>query len=182
MGKHRTGGTRSRIVCGVTLVCAFGAVALLAQQPPMPVPGQAPPQPAPRQAQPAVQTPPAAQAQPQAVPERTRGGRRDPFRSLLARTDEASAAQALPPGKRGLMIGQIRVDGIVRGPSDRIAVVTVPNRNRAYFLREQDELFNGYVAEIQEDVVIFKERTTDAFGKPYEREVVKQITSAGAKR
>lgn len=109
--------------------------------------------------------------------------RRDPFRSLLVRLEDLQAAQALPPGKRGLMVGQIRVDGIVVTPEDRIAVVTVPHRDRAYFLREQDELYNGYVLEIHDDFVVFKERAMDAFGKTYEREVVKQIyPAAGATR
>lgn len=165
---------------GLSLVLA---VTLLAQQaPPMPA-GQGGAVPRPQQPAAAPQAP-AAQAQPGA-PAAPRGpaGRRDPFRSLLVRADDAAAVAALPPGKRGLLIGQIRVDGVVRTPTERIAVVSVPNRNRAFFLREQDELFNGYVAEINDDAVIFKERTVDAFGKPYEREVVKQITSAaGATR
>lgn len=134
--------------------------------------------------QPAQAQQPPAGLQPQSgpLPDRRRG-RRDPFRSLLVRADDLAASQALPPGKRGLMVSQIRVDGIVRMPADRIALVSVPNRNRAYFLRVRDELFDGYVAEIHEDSVIFKERTRDAFGKPYEREVVKQIyAAAGATR
>jgi len=139
--------------------------------------------------QPASQTPQAQAATPGPVEptlsERAQRARtrRDPFRSLLVRADDLQAAQALPPGPRGLIIGQIRVDGIVVTPEDRIAVVTVPRRNRAFFLRERDELYDGYVLEIHDDFVIFKERAMDAFGKTYEREVVKQIyPAAGATR
>ena len=98
---------------------------------------------------------------------------RDPFRSLLVRPDEAGGGQPLPPGKRGLVITQLSVDGIVILAAEKIAVVNMRGRNRAYFLRERDEVFNGYVARISEDAVVFKERATDAFGQTFEREVVK---------
>jgi len=169
---ERTGG----IWCPAALLVGLMALAAFAQQPP--------PLPAPRPAaQPQAGAPPGPGTGASGPIPEMRKGRRDPFRSLLVRPDDLAAAQALPPGKRGLMVGQIRLDGIVVTPTSRIAVVSVPNRNRAYFLRELDELFNGYVAEIHEDSVIFKERSIDAFGKSYEREVVKQISApSGATR
>ena len=106
--------------------------------------------------------------------------RRDPFRSLLMRPGEGGT-QVLPPGKPGLVIGQLVVTGIVVMPGDSVAVVSMSGRNRAYFLRERDELFDGYVARINEDSVIFREKSKDAYGRPYEKEVVKQLSS-GAKR
>lgn len=99
-------------------------------------------------------------------------GRRDPFRSLLIRPEQQ--AQALPAGKKGLMISQLSIDGIVRGPNGMIAVVTNPQR-RAYFLREKDEVYNGVVEKITAEAVIFKESAVDPFGKPYTREVVKRL-------
>ncbi|MFQ5816426.1 MAG: hypothetical protein ACE5H2_00530 [Terriglobia bacterium] len=173
MTDSRVARTASRSVAGMTLFVALAAVAVLAQPLP-PSPAQAPPRP---------QVSPPAQAQPgSAVARRPRApGRRDPFRSLLVRADQLT--QALPPGKPGLLIGQIRLEGIVLTPTDRIAIVTVPNKKPAYFLRERDELFNGYVAEIHKDYVIFKERTFDAFGRPYERQVVKQLrATAGSEQ
>ncbi|HXE76141.1 MAG TPA: hypothetical protein VNN18_10985 [Candidatus Xenobia bacterium] len=107
--------------------------------------------------------------------------RRDPFRSLLVRPGEAGT-QVLPPGKPGLVIGQLVVTGIVVMPGDSVAVVSMPGRNRAYFLRERDELYDGYVARITEDSVIFREKSKDAYGRPYEKEVVKQLSASGAKR
>lgn len=133
--------------------------------------------------------PPGVQAQAAAGKEAKKGtakateGRevklRDPFRSLVRK--EEGPDQALPPGKRGLVISRLNVNGIVAGV-ERIAVVTMRGRNRAYFLRERDELYDGHVARITEDNVVFKERATDAFGTPYEREVTKQISGSGAKR
>ncbi len=101
---------------------------------------------------------------------------RDPFRSLLV-SPEDMIKQALPPGKRGLVISQLTVDGIVVTPTARVAVVNMRGRNRAFFLRERDELFDGYVAEIREDSVVFRERASDAFGRKYERRVVKPLAT-----
>jgi hypothetical protein len=124
--------------------------------------------------------------EPAAPSKPTAGQRRDPFRSLLMRAGDLAGGMPLPPGKRGLVVAQLSVNGIVATPTERIAVVNMAGRNRAYFLRERDELFDGYVARISEDGVIFRERTKDAFGREYEREVVKQLvagtTRSGARR
>lgn len=120
------------------------------------------------------------QATRQRRPARTRViKRRDPFRSLLVRAEEAEG-RPLPPGKRGLVIARLRVNGLVFTPEGSIAVVTMRGRNRAYFLREGDELFDGYVGRITEAGVVFKERAVDAFGKQYERDIVKQLSGSGA--
>jgi len=125
------------------------------------------------------QKPAAGASQPAAAPAEAPKvvKRRDPFRSLLVRPDEMPGGQALPPGKAGLIISQVTVNGVVATPSELIAVVTMSGRNRSFFLREGDELYNGYVSKISEDGVVFKEKTVDAFGKEYEREVVKQLTA-----
>jgi hypothetical protein len=123
---------------------------------------------------------PAAKSTAKAAPAPKKPERRDPFRSLLMRPGEGGT-QVLPPGKPGLVIGQLVVTGIVVMPGDSVAVVSMSGRNRAYFLRERDELFDGYVARINEDSVVFREKSKDAYGRPYEKEVVKQLSS-GAKR
>jgi len=107
---------------------------------------------------------------------------RDPFRSLAASREDAAAGEVLPPGKRGLVITHLSVDGIIIMPTEKIAVVNMRGRNRAYFLRERDEVYNGYVSRITEDAVIFRERATDAFGQTFERDVTKSITGSGAKQ
>lgn len=108
--------------------------------------------------------------------------RRDPFRSLMVRPEDVAGGGPLPPGKRGLVIAQLNLNGIVLTNTGNIAVVTMMGRNRAYFLRARDELYDGYVSEITRGEVVFKERATDAFGRQYEREVVKQLAGLGAKR
>lgn len=137
----------------------------------------------------AVPTTVAAQGAPQKSEAKKRLGQaterklqmRDPFRPLVAFGGE-DEDKPLPPGKRGLVIARLTVNGIVVAPGELIAVVTMRGRNRAYFLRERDKVYDGYVTQITEDGVVFKERATDAFGTPYEREVTKPISGSGAKR
>jgi Tfp pilus assembly protein PilP len=104
--------------------------------------------------------------------------RRDPFESLTSRQEAASRVTAnLPPGKAGLQVASLRLDGIVKAPNGMIAVVTNPQA-RTYFLREGDQLYDGKVDKIALDGVSFHEVGKDAFGKPVERQVNKRIYSS----
>jgi Tfp pilus assembly protein PilP len=104
--------------------------------------------------------------------------RRDPFESLTSRQEAASRVTAnLPPGKAGLQVASLRLDGIVKAPNGMIAVVTNPQQ-RTYFLREGDQLYDGKVDKIALDGVSFHEVGKDAFGKPVERQVNKRIYSS----
>ncbi|HMD42559.1 MAG TPA: hypothetical protein VKH45_05765 [Candidatus Acidoferrum sp.] len=108
--------------------------------------------------------------------------RRDPFESLTSRQDAAAKNAAnLPPGKAGLQVGTIRLDGIVRSPNGMIAVVTNP-QSRTYFLREGDQLYDGKVEKIGMDSVSFHELGKDAFGKPVERQVNKRLYSSAGEQ
>jgi len=114
-----------------------------------------------------------------AAPEgqQARPGRRDPFESLVGRQKAAAdAAKNLPPGKGGLQVSTLRVDGIVHAPNGMIAVVSNPQQ-RTYFLREGDQLYDGRVDKIAMDGISFHESGKDAFGKPVERQVNKRIYS-----
>ena len=105
--------------------------------------------------------------------------RRDPFESLVGREQGGSKSGPLPPGKGGLQVSTLRLDGIVRAPNGMIAVVSNP-QSRTYFLREGDQLYDGRVEKIAMDGVSFHEVGKDAFGKPVERQVNKRIyASAG---
>jgi Tfp pilus assembly protein PilP len=108
--------------------------------------------------------------------------RRDPFESLTSRNDAAAKSAAnLPPGKAGLQVGTLRLDGIVRSPNGMIAVVTNP-QSRTYFLREGDQLYDGKVEKIGMDNVSFHELGKDAFGKPVERQVNKRLYSSAGEQ
>ncbi len=108
--------------------------------------------------------------------------RRDPFESLVGREKaQAEMAKNLPPGKAGLQVATLRLDGIVKAPNGMIAVVTNPQA-RTYFLREGDQLYDGRVEKIAMDSVSFHEVGKDAFGKPVERQVNKRIYSSAGEQ
>ena len=103
--------------------------------------------------------------------------KRDPFQPLVSNTKPSHGP--LPPGKAGLIIGTVHVDGTVKSPGGMLAVVSNEER-RVYFIREGDKLYDGDVEKIGLDGVTFKENSKDAFGKPVERMVTKRIyQSAG---
>jgi hypothetical protein len=99
-------------------------------------------------------------------------GKRDPFISpVVSQTISGSGCSV---GKKCLAIDQITVRGIVKADTGMIAVV-VNALDKAYFLRENDPVFNGYVVKITEDSIVFKEMFQDKLGKPFTRDVVKRI-------
>jgi hypothetical protein len=98
-------------------------------------------------------------------------GKRDPFFSPIVQAPTGSGCST---GKKCLEIGQINLHGVVKSDTGFIAVVT-NNLGKAYFLRENDPVFNGYVMRITGDSVVFQETYEDKLGKPLTREVVKRI-------
>lgn len=105
--------------------------------------------------------------------------KRDPFVALVNDHKEGGSGPALPPGKAGLVVATVRVDGTVRSGEELIAVVSNPEKH-VYFIREGDQLYDGNVKKIDLEGVTFQENSKDAFGKPVERQVTKRIyASAG---
>jgi Tfp pilus assembly protein PilP len=98
-------------------------------------------------------------------------GKRDPFFSPIV---QAAGGSGCSTGKKCLEIGHINVRGVVKSDAGFIAVVT-NDLNKAYFLRENDPVFNGYVVRITGDSVVFQETVQDKLGKPFTREVTKRI-------
>jgi len=105
--------------------------------------------------------------------------RRDPFAPLLGKDiggGGGGSAPNLPPGKPGLLISSLRIDGIVSGPNGMIAIVSNV-QDRVYFLREGDRLFDGQVEHITMDGISFHQSGKDPFGNAVEREVAKRLNS-----
>jgi Tfp pilus assembly protein PilP len=102
------------------------------------------------------------------------GGRRDPFLSPVV--NHSMGGSGCSTGKRCLAVDQIALTGIVKSDAGMIAVV-VNAMNKAYFLRENDPVFNGYVVKITGDSIIFKETMQDKLGKAFTREVTKKIST-----
>ena len=98
-------------------------------------------------------------------------GKRDPFISPVVNRQGGSGCST---GKKCLDIEQIALHGVVKSDNGMIAVVT-NGLNKAYFLRENDPVFNGYVVKITVDSIVFKETLQDRLGKPFTKDVVKRI-------
>jgi len=108
--------------------------------------------------------------------------RRDPFESLVGRKQAQDAlAKNLPPGKAGLQVSTLRLDGVVKATNGMIAVVANPQQ-RTYFLREGDQLYDGKVEKISMEGVTFHEEGKDAFGRPVERQVNKRLYSSAGEQ
>jgi hypothetical protein len=101
--------------------------------------------------------------------------RRDPFDTLLTKARPGNAPpENLPPGKAGLIVDTLRINGVVHSPNGMIGVVSNAQQ-RVYFLREGDKLYDGSVEKISLDAISFNEIGKDAFGKPLERVVTKRL-------
>ncbi len=123
---------------------------------------------------PATEANNSADASKQAQPEEKKwamSGKRDPFFSPVVQQVGGSGCST---GKKCLEIGHINVRGVVKSDAGFIAVVT-NDLNKAYFLHENDPVFNGYVVRITGDSVVFQETVQDKLGKPFTREVTKKI-------
>ncbi len=113
-------------------------------------------------------------------------GLRDPFKLPPPPgpgSETTSASEELkgplPPGTRGLVVNQLRLEGVVRlDQSNTMIAMVTSYTNRAYFLRENDAVYNGVVEKITPDSVSFKENYLDNFGRAQVREVVKRLTGA----
>ena len=123
----------------------------------------------------AANTPSAEAANAENKPEKKYAltGKRDPFLSPVVSQAGGSGCST---GKKCLDIGQINLRGVVRADAGMIAVVT-NSLNKAYFLRENDPVFNGYVVKITGDSIIFKETVQDKLGKSFTRDVTKKIVT-----
>jgi len=97
-------------------------------------------------------------------------GKRDPFFSPVVQEHGSGCST----GKKCLEISNINLRGVVKSDNGFIAVVT-NNIGKAYFLRENDPVFNGYVVKITGDSVVFQETVQDKLGKTSTHEVVKRI-------
>lgn len=105
-------------------------------------------------------------------------GRRDPFRSLLAgfEEDDEGVVKVRPPGLPGMLVDELRVEGIIDTPSGILAFAQGRD-NLSYIIRPGTKLYDGEVKEILRDRVVFKRQVNDPKQlRPYE-EVVKELAN-----
>ncbi len=92
---------------------------------------------------------------------------------------ESAGGGVLPRGKRGLLIAHLMLEGVVREQTaNKMTAVVIDERKYAYFLHENESVYNGVVSKITPDAVYFKENVLDSSGRVTTREVVKRLGSA----
>ena len=106
-------------------------------------------------------------------------GKRDPFKVPLPpqiKDGGDSLDGPLPPGARGLVIGLLRLKGIVRVEDSKTMIAVVVNRaNLAYFLHIHEDVYNGVVSRITPDAIYFQQKGLDTGGRSEAREVVLRL-------
>jgi hypothetical protein len=104
-------------------------------------------------------------------------GRRDPFRSLLAGFEEPEEGpeKVRPPGLPGMLVEELRVEGIIETPSGILAFV-LGRDNVSYIIRPGTKLYNGEVAEIQPKKVVFRQNVNDPNRLKQFDEIVRELT------
>ena len=105
--------------------------------------------------------------------------RRDPFLEPLANRKRGADPDAeaprgqQAPGIAGMYIAQVKLVGIANG--DTFTAVFEGTDKRAYFLKERDKLFDGYIKKIEADSVILIRETKLMSGKVVTQDVVKRL-------
>jgi Tfp pilus assembly protein PilP len=104
------------------------------------------------------------------------GMRRDPFLSLLQRTQlDELQDRPRPEGVPGLLIDEIDLKGIFQMGDRWFAQIQTADKEKSYLVEEGDELFDGEVVAISANEVVFKQMVNDpSIIKPF-REVVKKL-------
>jgi hypothetical protein len=91
---------------------------------------------------------------------------------------DLQSAGPRPDGVPGLLIDEIKLEGIFRTSRGYVAQVYSPGARKRYLIKEGDQLFDGDVVSINKSEVVFKQMVQDPTAlKPF-REVVKSLTGA----
>jgi hypothetical protein len=114
---------------------------------------------------------------PKPVAKLTGSGHRDPFISPVRNVTATPTGPNCSTGKKCLYIPELVVQGTVKDNQTGEMMAVVVNRARhTYFLRQNDQVFNGNVEKITSDSVIFREFATDNLGRENAHEVVKRVS------
>jgi len=108
------------------------------------------------------------------------GNRRDPFlnpmmlKKEVKDADEELSRGLPPPGISGTYIAQAVLQGTSVRDTRRMAIVRGAD-TRAYFLKEGDRLFDGYLKTIGSDSITLVRETRMRSGKTLTQEVIKRL-------
>ncbi len=110
------------------------------------------------------------------------GNRKDPFlnplllrklQDLKSQDEEVPRGNA-PPGIRGMYIAQVMLLGISASEENHLAVFRGTDK-RAYFVKNGDRLFDGYIKTIGLDNVLMVRETKLRSGKVLTQDVTKRL-------
>lgn len=108
-------------------------------------------------------------------------GKRDPFEVPPPPKADGGGNDpdsSLPPGVRGLVIGQLRLEGIVRDEESGSMIAVVTNHSTlAYFLHLHEEVYNGVVSRIAPGAIYFHQKSPGSGGRLESREIVLKLGS-----
>jgi Tfp pilus assembly protein PilP len=107
-------------------------------------------------------------------------GRRDPFRSLIGPATPIDDASR-PPGVKGFLIDEMKLQGIFRTKAGLTAMISGPD-NKGHLLRVGDKVLDGEVIRITATSLAFRQEVNDPTRIERYREVVKDLTPANAKK
>lgn len=132
---------------------------------------------------PEVERPPVTAGTPvklSGIPYRS-ANRRDPFLNPLLlkknqkqQQDEELSLGTPPPGIAGTYIAQAVLQGTSLRDGGRVAIVRGADA-RAYFLKEGDRLFDGYLKKIERDSITLVRETRMRSGKILTQDVIKRL-------
>ena len=108
-------------------------------------------------------------------------GRRDPFQSLIGPAPKLAPGQR-PEGVPGLLIDEIKLEGIVRTRQQGLIAMVAGPDNKSYIIHVGDKALDGEVIRITPTSVVFRQEVNDPTRIERFREVVKDISPETQKR
>lgn len=101
------------------------------------------------------------------APAWAQNGHRDPFHSLIppAGSGKGRAATDRPPGRAGLEIAKLSIQGVaLGGPTGNVALVASAS-GETYFLRPGEDIFDGMVLRLTPNGIWFRRTKAVATGQ-----------------
>lgn len=108
-------------------------------------------------------------------------GRRDPFKSLVGPREPRLQEGQRPPGARGFLIDEMKLQGVVKTRQGLIAMVSGPD-NKGYVIRVGDKVLDGEVIRLTPTSVVFRQEVNDPTRIERFREVVKDLAPEASKK
>jgi type IV pilus assembly protein PilP len=108
-------------------------------------------------------------------------GRRDPFQSLIGPTPKLQPGQR-PEGVPGLLIDELKLQGIVRTKQQGLIAMVAGPDNKSYLVHVGDKTLDGEVIRITPTQLVFRQEVNDPTRIERFREVVKDLIPESQKK